>query len=274
MQHFATAGPRSDPPTGASSVGLRGARRRRGRHAGRLVLLRLRPRARRGSRPPRRSARSTRTSGRRRVRIRIGMHTGEPVVSDEGYHGVGVHRAARIMAAGPRRPGAALGGDSRGAARRGGRGCRRPRPRRAPPEGPRPAGARLPARRGRPGAGVPEDPHRRRGEGVLPASARHRRDRRACSRPRSRSRCSRSPAARAAARPGRRCRTTPSASSTRARSTAPRRGDRRRRAARGRVRGREDLGHERQRQRGEDRPANATGSSRRSTSATGRRASR
>jgi YVTN family beta-propeller protein len=34
------------------------------------------------------------------VRIRIGMHTGEPVVSDEGYHGIGVHRAARIMAAG------------------------------------------------------------------------------------------------------------------------------------------------------------------------------
>jgi ABC-type transport system substrate-binding protein/class 3 adenylate cyclase len=35
-----------------------------------------------------------------RVRIRIGMHTGEPVVSEDGYHGIGVHRAARIMAAG------------------------------------------------------------------------------------------------------------------------------------------------------------------------------
>jgi class 3 adenylate cyclase len=34
------------------------------------------------------------------VRIRVGMHTGEPVVSEEGYHGVGVHRAARIMSAG------------------------------------------------------------------------------------------------------------------------------------------------------------------------------
>ncbi len=34
------------------------------------------------------------------VRIRIGMHTAEPVVSDEGYHGIGVHRAARIMSAG------------------------------------------------------------------------------------------------------------------------------------------------------------------------------
>jgi YVTN family beta-propeller protein len=34
------------------------------------------------------------------VRIRIGMHTGEPVVSEEGYHGTGLHRAARIMAVG------------------------------------------------------------------------------------------------------------------------------------------------------------------------------
>jgi hypothetical protein len=34
------------------------------------------------------------------VRIPIGMHTGEPVVSEEGYHGAGLHRAARIMAAG------------------------------------------------------------------------------------------------------------------------------------------------------------------------------
>jgi class 3 adenylate cyclase/DNA-binding beta-propeller fold protein YncE len=34
-------------------------------------------------------------------RVRMGLHTAEPVVSDEGrYHGMGVHRAARIMAAG------------------------------------------------------------------------------------------------------------------------------------------------------------------------------
>jgi predicted ATPase len=35
-----------------------------------------------------------------RVRVRIGVHTGEPIVTDEGYVGVDVHRAARIMSAG------------------------------------------------------------------------------------------------------------------------------------------------------------------------------
>ena len=34
------------------------------------------------------------------IRVRIGMHTGEPIVSDEGYVGMDVHRAARIGAAG------------------------------------------------------------------------------------------------------------------------------------------------------------------------------
>ena len=34
------------------------------------------------------------------LRVRMGLHTGEPVVSEERYHGLGVHRAARIMAAG------------------------------------------------------------------------------------------------------------------------------------------------------------------------------
>jgi predicted ATPase/DNA-binding SARP family transcriptional activator len=34
------------------------------------------------------------------VRVRIGIHTGEPTLTDAGYIGVDVHRAARIMAAG------------------------------------------------------------------------------------------------------------------------------------------------------------------------------
>jgi class 3 adenylate cyclase len=33
------------------------------------------------------------------VHVRIGIHTGEPVVTEEGYVGLDVHRAARIMAA-------------------------------------------------------------------------------------------------------------------------------------------------------------------------------
>ena len=34
------------------------------------------------------------------VRVRMGLHTGEPKVGDERYVGIGVHRAARIGAAG------------------------------------------------------------------------------------------------------------------------------------------------------------------------------
>src|SRR3954464_12350296 len=34
------------------------------------------------------------------VRVRMGIHTGEPLVTDEGYVGIDVHRAARIAAAG------------------------------------------------------------------------------------------------------------------------------------------------------------------------------
>jgi predicted ATPase len=34
------------------------------------------------------------------VRVRIGVHTGEPLVTDEGYVGIDVHRASRIAAAG------------------------------------------------------------------------------------------------------------------------------------------------------------------------------
>ncbi len=33
-------------------------------------------------------------------RVRMGLHTGEPAVGEEGYHGMGVHRGARICAAG------------------------------------------------------------------------------------------------------------------------------------------------------------------------------
>ena len=32
-------------------------------------------------------------------RVRMGLHTGEPSVLEEGYHGIGLHRGARIMSA-------------------------------------------------------------------------------------------------------------------------------------------------------------------------------
>jgi len=35
-----------------------------------------------------------------RIRVRMGVHTGEPLVTEEGYVGIDVHRAARIAAAG------------------------------------------------------------------------------------------------------------------------------------------------------------------------------
>ena len=49
-----------------------------------------------------RSARSPATSGpaAASVRVRMGLHTGEPAVGDEGYVGLDVVRAARICAAG------------------------------------------------------------------------------------------------------------------------------------------------------------------------------
>ena len=34
------------------------------------------------------------------IKVRMGLHTGEPIVTDEGYVGIDVHRAARIAAAG------------------------------------------------------------------------------------------------------------------------------------------------------------------------------
>ena len=34
------------------------------------------------------------------IRVRIGLHTGEPMVADDLYAGLDVHRAARVMSAG------------------------------------------------------------------------------------------------------------------------------------------------------------------------------
>ena len=43
------------------------------------------------------------------VRVRMGVHVGEPLITDEGYTGIDVHRAARIGVGGPRRADPPLG---------------------------------------------------------------------------------------------------------------------------------------------------------------------
>ena len=92
--------------------------------------------------PPRATGRPRSATGR--SACASDLHTGEPIVTDEGYVGIDVHRAARIAGAG--HGGQVLVSRStRDLARR-----RRPaRSRRAPPEGPDGAGAHLPARRRR-----------------------------------------------------------------------------------------------------------------------------
>ncbi len=78
------------------------SRRIRGRHAGRLVLHRVRECARgtpRRSRGPARPAVAHLARGVE-IKVRMGLHTGQAVASDGRYTGLAVHRAARIGAAG------------------------------------------------------------------------------------------------------------------------------------------------------------------------------
>ena len=75
------------------------------------------------------------------IRVRIGIHSGTPLLTDEGYVGADVHRAARIAACRTRRTDARVGGDGRARRHR-----RAPRSGRAPAEGSLRAGADLPAR--------------------------------------------------------------------------------------------------------------------------------
>ena len=77
------------------SWGRHAARRRRGRHAGRRVPLRLQKRSRRRARRHGGADALAETP----VRVRMGIHTGEPTLTDEGYVGLDVHRGARICAA-------------------------------------------------------------------------------------------------------------------------------------------------------------------------------
>ena len=100
------------------------------------------------------------------VRVRMGIHTGEPNVGDEGYHGLGVHRAARIMAAG--HGGQVLLSQATCSVLEDDElpGSRGPRPRLASPQGSRPAGAHVPARHRRAPRRVPAASHGRCSDGV------------------------------------------------------------------------------------------------------------
>lgn len=77
------------------------------------------------------------------IRVRMGVHTGTPLLTDEGYVGADVHRAARIADAGH---GGQVLVSSATVALVGGK--RVALPRRTPAEGPLRARAHLPARRG------------------------------------------------------------------------------------------------------------------------------
>ena len=114
------------------------------------------------------------------LRVRMGMHTGEPVVSEERYHGLGVHRAARIMAAG--HGGQILASQATAAmladdelARCGAAGTRR-----VPAQGPRSSRAPLPARRRGAADDVSAAPDRRCADCVRRQGRRARRSRGWC----------------------------------------------------------------------------------------------
>ena len=100
---------RSRPARRILRAAIAAARRRRGRHRGRLVLRRVRERDRRRRGRGRGPARARRPQpGRTEQRCGSGWACtrGEGVLGGDDYVGLDVNRAARIAAAGARRPGA------------------------------------------------------------------------------------------------------------------------------------------------------------------------
>jgi hypothetical protein len=116
--------------------GVRAPRRRRGRHAGDAFFVAFA----RASDALAAAAEAQRALDGGLITVRMGVHTGEPILSAEGYVGMDVHRAAD-RSRGSRQPGADFAGGTRP------RG-KRPAPRswRASSQGPGGAGAGLPAR--------------------------------------------------------------------------------------------------------------------------------
>ena len=90
------------------------------------------------------------------VRVRMGLHSGEPVVGDESYVGLGVHQAARIGAAGHGGQVLLSERDSRAGQERAPERCSAPRPREPAAEGHRSARTALPACGRGPAQRVPE----------------------------------------------------------------------------------------------------------------------
>ena len=88
------------------------------------------------------------------IRVRMGLHSGTPLLTDEGYVGVDVHRAARIAACG--HGGQILLSTAAAGLVDAGRPAR---PRRAPPQGPLRARADLPVRQRRVPAAQEPLPH-------------------------------------------------------------------------------------------------------------------
>ena len=97
-----TSSARRGTPTRSLNTAARPRRRRAPKAASRStrrasVLRRVPDRA--GRARCRRGSDAT-ASSKGPIRVRMGVHTGTPHVTDEGYVGVDVHRAARIAAAG------------------------------------------------------------------------------------------------------------------------------------------------------------------------------
>ena len=119
--------------------------------------------ARRAPSPPPRTPSAHSPAGR--FACAMGLHTGEPRLTDEGYVGLDVHKGARIAAVGH-------GGQVLlSQATRALVDADVPRPGRAPPQGSQRAGAHLPARDRRPAGRVPAAEDARGGHEEPPPAA-------------------------------------------------------------------------------------------------------
>ena len=182
---------------------LGGAPRCRGRHAGRRVLRRLPDGVRRGGGRCRCAAARWRAGP---IRVRMGLHTGEPLADGRGLR----RRSTSTGRRGSRPPATAARCCCRQAtAALAGDDAARPRP--APAQGPERPRAHLPARDGRVPAAedaAPDEPARS-GDAVPRPRARDRRDRRSCCAARGRPARHADRPRRHAARRGSRCRPPP-----------------------------------------------------------------